>query len=373
MAYIDEKNETENKPFSRFMKGYPNKNTSEVYKYDLRCLLDWFVGEKEGTDDERAQKFIDAMTSGKFKLSDVLTDYMNFLKTKKYSPLVINNRLTIVKKFLVANDVNIVGKVNGKVPAREAQNNEDSVNKDQIKEILTYAPPMLKTIIYIAVSSGMRIGEILKMNPDWLSEVGESIVKVDIPADATKTGQRRTTFLNEETSTVLREWIKYRSTWISKIKTMDKEEKEELSNRPEYFPVSRSNVERMFVTVLKKAQLNVKANNGKYKIHLHVFRKYFRTQLVKGGQNALDYVESFMGHSGYLSKSYLRLTIEDKIEWYTSNNYLLNISDVLTVESEETRQKMNEYENRIKLLESIIANLPAANMLISAVKIAGTA
>ena len=48
---------------------------------------------------------------------------------------------------------------------------------------------------------------------------------------------------------------------------------------------------------------------GRYKVHFHLWRKYFLTQAKRHANSA--YVESWAGHSGYLASSYHRPSDEE--------------------------------------------------------------
>jgi len=79
-------------------------------------------------------------------------------------------------------------------------------------------------------------------------------------------------------------------------------------------------------------------------LHLHGFRKYFRTHMVKGENNGntIDIVESLMGHEGYLSSSYVRLSIDEIEAFYRENEHLLWVYKSRPINAEELKRVEQE-------------------------------
>jgi integrase len=79
-------------------------------------------------------------------------------------------------------------------------------------------------------------------------------------------------------------------------------------NDERLFPFSHTNSLCIWHRAIKRARLDERdSTTGRYKIHPHVIRKFFRTKLARA--IPVDVVEALMGHEGYLSAAHHRYSL----------------------------------------------------------------
>ena len=194
------------------------------------------------------------------------------------------------------------------LPANHPISREAELDANKIRILLQHSDLRMKAIITIALSSGMRIGEILKFKT---SDVNFETTPVEIylSGDITKTKQPRKVFISSQAADYLKEWLT----------ETDAEKKDQIC-----FPYSTSTEITRLKKLLKKCDMYDKdPRTGRTTIHFHLFRKFFLTEfkLVASAEAA----EELAGHKGYLDESYRRLTQKQLREEYLKAETRLTI------------------------------------------------
>lgn len=83
----------------------------------------------------------------------------------------------------------------------------------ELRRILTHMAIQGKALYLLLASSGMRIGEALKLKLSDLA-LGEDPAKINIRGEYTKSGNPRLAFLSSEAKEALEEWLKVRPHYI---------------------------------------------------------------------------------------------------------------------------------------------------------------
>jgi hypothetical protein len=102
--------------------------------------------------------------------------------------------------------------------------------------------------------------------------------------------------------------------------------------------------------------LNVKDEHGRQSIHLHSFRKYFRTTV--GNAVGRDFAEAIIGHGFYMD-TYYQLSDEKKREMFLQAEPYLTMSDFQAVETniKKLSEKNTQLEEKFNgLLEYLRTN-----------------
>lgn len=200
----------------------------------------------------------------------------------------------------------------------------------------------IRQALYLCLgSSGMRIGEALRLRKKDLDFYHERI-KINIPAEFTKTRKGRSTYISKEAGTKLKPILD--------------------TIRPDDLIFNKSNnntkhaaiiEQKILVSVLKRLGLNSKySSNNHRKITSHSFRSYFFTKAArKHGEN---YAHKMTGHGGYLMQ-YDRLTEDEKLKMYLELESDLMIFDQTKNESEI--EKLREENQSIKELREEVKKL----------------
>lgn len=235
---------------------------------------------------------------------------------------------------------------------------------DEVRRIVSHAPgARLKALILILASSGIRVGEAVNLkvgNFDFDSKPTKVMV-----GPFTKTRQQRVTFITEEATNALKDYLGGRIN----------DRNSPVFLRPDGQPVTKTALRKQAMRVIEKAGLMRKRTEDSYtnEIHVHCFRKFFKTRLTNA-QMPDPTVEMLLGHMNQNDRSYFRATDEELAEAYAKSESALTIfsvepkglSDKLDwvrerhdLEIEKLRQEKEEQtkrqEERIRELESKLA------------------
>ena len=196
--------------------------------------------------------------------------------------------------------------------------------------------PKRKALFLLLGSSGMRIGEAMQLKKKDL-DLSQERIKVNIPAEITKTRKGRSTYMSRETEKMLRPFL---DDYADDDFIFDFGSTTDKSMRS----ARESNNLR---TVLKRLNLDDRyPSNNHGKITTHSFRAYFFTLATrKHGEN---YAHRLTGHSGYLMQ-YDRMTEEEKLDMYIELEQDLMIYDQTKNELEiEKLQKDNKELTKLR-------------------------
>ena len=254
-----------------------------------------------------------------------------------------------------------------KIP-RVTRLREIPITKEMIVRLLRNAKPKLQAAILVAVSTGLRLGELVNlriMDIDFTT----TPTTVYVRGNTTKTRQSRITFLTAETTNALKDYLVRYHKW-------NEDEKDPMfleahifqakikPKKPECFSaLGTQNTLGSELLVLVKSipELAIKNENGRQAIHFHAFRKYFRT--IVGNGSGRDFAENLIGHSFYMD-TYYQLSDEKKREMYLEVEPLLTISDFKSVEinikklSEKNSQLEEKFNELLQYLKTNKIEIP---------------
>ncbi len=320
-----------------------------------------FLGFK---DPEAALK---AMKNEKVDAGEKIDAFIGYaLDEQGKSHSTVRNYAFGIKKWLDLNGV----KVNWakiEMPTSNMTREEDRApTKDELKKLLNHASSSRdRAVIFIASSSGLRIGTLLSL------KVGD--VNFDYPDVASikverkrgrKFGSKRSrsagryfvTFITPEAKSALQQYLEERKAAGEKIKP-DSPLIGDAYHRGEFQRVE--GYERVWARLLRRAGLAEKSQNW-FKLHLHTLRKYFRSNCI--GVNA-SFREHWMGHKGlYLDESYFKAEEPLHLAEYRKAIPHLTIYAISTEEKKLKAEmllnfaKLQGYEDdQLKRLEDILA------------------
>ena len=139
------------------------------------------------------------------------------LKKEKKPALSQKQTLMVVKTFLENYDVLIPKrkwkKTRKKIKGSRAATLDAAPTKKELKQILTHANAMKKSLFLIACSSGIRISTILQLEPSDV-DLECNPPKITIPSNITKTGNPRYCFMSNEAKAALIEYLKIRDDYL---------------------------------------------------------------------------------------------------------------------------------------------------------------
>jgi len=237
--------------------------------------------------------------------------------------------------------------------------------REELRAIMEHSDFQTRALIMLLSSSGMRAGEAVHLK--W-SDIDLDRGMIRVRAEITKGKVPRITFVSLEAMEILRGWKDYQPTYIEEKR--DYNTGCDIKGDPDLvFPCTYSNVLKKFRRALIRAGLGEQdGSTGRYTIHLHALRKFYRTRLPAGGAS-VDAVESTMGHMGYLADSYVRLTVDDlerayrqaEPELWVYKTKPINEGELKHLESEnrELRGELADIQRQITMMNAMQADVAA--------------
>jgi len=274
--------------------------------------------------------------------ADVKTFWMSISKN---APKTRLNRLSAIKNFLEEYDIDLPSKFWKKLKKR-MQGSSRAITIDRIptpyelRQILQHGDSMTRAITLIASSSGMRIGEILSILPTDV-DFDSNPTKITIRGILTKSGDPRITFISNEATEALKEWLKVKDEWQRVAIAKSRNICEKNPDDKRLFPINHSSYTKKWTRLLTKSKLAKRdPNSGILTLHTHVLRKYFETRMSLASVPEAVY-QQLEGHEGYLDGSYKRYTEEE-----LKQAYLKGLPSILVFESKpdltETHKEIDD-------------------------------
>lgn len=336
-----------------FLKMYGSKNTVKAYRYSLTAFFESIYGKNEHKLEDHAERY--------FKENrDVEQDIQNFFVTvKEKPPKTVRLMLAAVRSFLIENEVELSQKfwrrLVGRIKGTRALTLDRVPSNLELRKILTHMNVNGKALFLMLSSSGMRIGEALKLKPGDF-EFDSEPCKVNIRGEYTKTGNSRVAFISREAVEAIQEWLKVRSQYISAAVGKSHKYKKSLEDE-RLFPFMDNTAYAVWKNALGKAGfLKHDASTNRLTVHPHVLRKFFRTKL--GTIIPVDVAEALMGHEEYLTEVYRKYSVEDLAKFYLQGEPAL----LVFTEAEEVGKLRVEVEERNKQLQSLANGLATENL-----------
>jgi len=241
---------------------------------------------------------------------------------------------------------------------------EIPITKKLILQILRNANSKLQTVVLVTSSSGLRIGELAQLR---LSDIDftKTPTKILIRASTSKGKISRETFITEEATKSLKDYLKKYFGWhenslnldLTHVHVFGRTSKTKNGEIPRFDLISaKESLQISLVNHIKDIpELSVKNENGRNAIHFHAFRKFFRTTV--GNVCGRDYAEALMGHSFYMD-TYYQLSPEEKYQKYLAAEPYLTISDFEKVEQQFTdlSEKYTELEKSMTDLKRYLVS-----------------
>ena len=255
------------------------------------------------------------------------------------------NYFSIIKLFMKhydkrTADMEFWGILRGKTKGAEPESDEDILNKETIKKIISHGNTCSRALFLMLASSGRRIGEILALYPEDIDtsttpatlnvKKTYDISKPDKVHLTTKTKQKTLCFISEEAKEAYLTWMKERDTYLKNAVYRTRKHTNKNPDDKRVFPMGYDNALVMWTNLLVKAEyaerkeVTIKGKKKKKIVtgkdentrrllkHPHALRKYFISYL--GDYPLADYLA---GHYTTMTKAYNKMTIEDRGAAYT--------------------------------------------------------
>jgi len=338
---------------SSFLNMYGSKKTVVTYRWALKRFFESVYGEC-GDLDECAERYFS-------EDRDYEADVNNFfVSIRDRPPKSVSIMLTAVKSFLIENGVELSERFWRRLRKRRKGNRALTLDKvpsnEELRRIIVHMPIHGKALYLLLASSGMRIGEALKLRLDDV-DLSKRPVRIYIRGEYTKTGNPRIAFASREAGEALSEWIKVRPKYLKAAYKKSRYPRPEPEKDDRLFPFQITTAYAVWKNALDKAGMNERDRSTNiHKLHPHVLRKFFRTRL--GAVLPLDVVEALMGHEGYLTEVYRRYSEEELAKFYLKGEHTL----LIMATTEDIERVRAEVEERTKQLQALINGLVEENL-----------
>jgi integrase len=375
---------------TNFLNQYSKANTRRGYQTAVRAFFSFIYNEKRGKEVSM-DVFEDLADRYFLETRDYADDVISFVASLNTSPpKTARVYVAGVKEFLLFYEIELreldLRRIKKRLPKGGAVTVEKIMDPEMIRKILHHCGLMMRALILLLVSSGLRKAEVLSLDIRDIdvSKVGDighiSVRGMNRSGGGAKGGIQRYSYCSIEATDSIREWLKKRDeylrstlnrgTGIGQRKSMDD---------TRLFPISSSTLNTMWLNALTGADLVSRDSVTKYlQIHIHMTRKFFSSQLRLGVPD--DIVEGLMGHSGYLSNAYRRYNQKQVEDLYrTGEPYVtIQMTDEIRELRTNTDKKMQAHaemmeslvrrnmnlESRVNDLENLIKNIEKTSEMI---------
>lgn len=359
-------------PITAFTDLYNTVISKRVYRSGIYQFLDCIYGPqragKNATEKEMQGYEILAEQYLADKNRDHMADLMSFsIHIGEKPPHTARTYMNVVREFLANNNIEFpsrdLKRVMSKLPKGGARTIEAEMTHETLKTLLTHMDAKGRALIITLASSGMRIGECLQIRINDVDLASEP-AQITIRGEFTKTGNQRLVFISKEAVHAIKEWLKVRDNYINSARNRNRglvasgvgAARPTPEKDPRLFPFTVKTVDQFWDTALRNAGLlNYDETTNRKDLHIHMLRKFFRSQL--GLSCPLDVIEELMGHSGYLTGSYRRISKNQLAELYSKNEYRVTIQT-----PRELQEMTNEIHDKMQTHSNLIVSLSNENL-----------
>jgi integrase/predicted GNAT family acetyltransferase len=338
----------------KWLETYSSPSTVRAYKWGLEQFFKT-LGFKASLE-ENARAYL----SQKRNYEEDLKAYFVSLKGKP--PKSVDICLTAAKMFLMENGIELSAlfwrRLKGRRKGSRALMLDKVPSNAELRRILSHMDIKGKSLFLVLASSGMRIGEALKLKVEDVDLTSDP-PRINVNGQYTKTGNPRIAFISFEAKESLEEWLKVRSEALnSAIGRSVKYGKRAEDSR--IWPFEPNTAYFIWRNAVSKSGFGKRFqyNNSleRFTVHPHVLRKFFRTRMAT--VIPVDVTEALMGHEGYLTEVYRRYSLEDLAKYYKQGEHTL----LVFTQAEEVSKLRAEIEERNKQLQTLINGLATENM-----------
>ena len=238
---------------------------------------------------------------------------------------------------------------------------KEALTKEILIKLLHNLDPKLQSAVLLALSSGLRVGEISGLTLSDI-EFNAEPVKINVRAETSKSGEDRETYISKEASEALRDYLQRFFGWredssnkkLESIRIFGRTNRIKTGNdsrlpTPEEQLSESIILQKALIRAIRKVtELNKLGRNGRRIIHFHAFREFFYTAV--SNVSGSDYAHALLGHHEYLD-TYYTISKKEQIRLYKNAEPYLTISDFSRIEKnlENIQNKqidiVEKYEN----------------------------
>jgi integrase len=330
--------------FDNFINSLKTDKTKGEYS---RLLVDFVKWRKVKTIDQ-------LLIGDALELKGYITKYLTFLhKEKRLAPGTINIALASIRHFYTQNDVTLNWEIIRKfMPEDDVKREDRPYTYDEISKVLSIADMKYKAMIYLMVSSAIRIGALSPMQYGDLQKMPHhNIYKIAVYA---RTKSEYYTFASTEFFNAINAYIDFRKRsgeiitaksplWREDFDPNDKAQVKDA--RPITHDTIKSKLRSLLIRsgIAEYLPLDNKNTSGRRRnetMASHAFRKFAYTAMGKSRMDP-ESRELLCGHKIGVRGTYLKYSPEDLLNEY------MRAHDALTINAENRLlAKVDEYKKQ---------------------------
>ncbi len=363
----------------KFVRLKKTANTRDGYRVALADFARFKFADKIRTldPDQQREKAIALLNAYILKKDlDPVADIQDYIESRNGKARSTTNTYT----FAVRQFYNINGHQFSKIELAAvkpksviAETRDEPITLEILKKMVDMSNLHSKLLITLLISTGCRIGELIQVRIEDL-DLESDPARIRLPDHITKTQKGRTVFLTPEARDLALLWLegeRDRYMELAEFKNKGLLDVGRGRQRPDRHQDDRllgcgyDTARDKFLRMLERSvkELRQDSLTKRHLIHIHSCRKYFRTVAVKS--MSLDVVEQILGHAGYLSGSYVRLTEDELAEAFKEGCYVLSITEGQA--AKEIRDRVDYQGERLLSLEREIEQLQMSKKIMETI------
>ena len=360
-------------PMFNFLYALKAPETKRQYPKRFEVFLNFL--NLSGDINDKSLQFHQKAKSNLQWLQDNLMKFVEYQKQRatngEISINTIGNYYKATKLFCEMNNLTVNWKLISRgIPLGRKAANDRAPTVEEIRKIMEYPDRRIKPIIYVMVSSGIRLGAWDELKWKYIIPFKDNTGNVLAAKIIVYPGDKEEyfTFITTEAYKALEDWMNFRSSygemitgesWVMRdiwqTTNIEYGAKFGLATSPK--KLASVAIKRIIERALWSQKIRRKLNNGERRHEwktVHGFRKFFKTRAEQVMKPAN--VEVLMGHSIGISDSYYRPSDKDILDDYLKAVELLTINTTQIVLEKQIielkeKSKDNEYIIKAKLQE----------------------
>ncbi len=310
-----------------FINELRTQNTRTSYRSHIYSFFDWKYGKQRinRVTPEVAQKYESLAQEYLTEAKDIPGDLRRYAASMRDVPgRSAKTRMNGIIQYLTVNGLvlskNDTKLIRNRLPAGGVATEEEILTLEKIRVLLQHSDVMSRALMLFLLSTGMRIGEALKVELSDI-DLNRDPPVVNVKWRNTKTKKPRVTFLTKEAKEALTEWLKVRESYIQSAKNRNRGLVAQGIGKPKHvqdnrvFPFCIHIAETLWRRLLRNTGMDKRDSVTKrYVYRLHQFRKTFLS--LAATRVPKEVVEEIVGHEGYLTSAYRRYTFDQLAEAY---------------------------------------------------------
>ncbi|MEM4286944.1 MAG: tyrosine-type recombinase/integrase [Candidatus Caldarchaeum sp.] len=270
-------------------------------------------------------------------LAKFLSETVNELVRSGMKPKSVRSLMQLLKNFLEYYDVPVANEWRKVKMPKAFTARADTLPSLDVLQRLVLAPrsPRMQLLLQLLMQTGMRIGEAIQLKTSYIDF---NVGKIRLPGYITKTGRPREIPIHPELAEALKKYLQH--------------------NNSEYLFPSESGgpwsigwLRLRYHELLTRLGLDEKTvDGGAYRLHFHVFRKWFRSRCEAAGVNPVM-LDRWLGHGGGVRHVYTLFDAETERKETAKMVQAVRLFGVVRTEADEDVKK------RIESLEKEVVNL----------------